>query len=45
MSAQGFVVLRTSSKESLPYLINANGETKLCCELQNGRNILYIVCF
>lgn len=27
MSAQGFAVLRTPSKENFPYLINASGET------------------
>lgn len=44
MSARGLVVLRTSSKESLPYLINASGDIKLCCELRNGRNILFYIC-
>lgn len=43
MSSQGFVVLRTSSKESLSYLIKTSAESKLYCELQNGRNILFYV--
>ena len=46
MSVQGFVVLGTFGKESLPDLINAGGRTKLCHQLQKSRNILsYIFVF